>query len=79
MSTDAIGSATQQPDDTNVPSFSPATQSLLSSLNPLSGISKSLPNIALIAIGVVLAIGALLISQKQTVVQVAATAAKAGA
>jgi hypothetical protein len=52
---------------------------LLDSLNPLSGLTSGLGNIALIAVGVVLALGALLISQKETVVQVASTAAKAGA
>lgn len=77
--TDTPGSATSQLDDTNVPTFSAGTQSILSSLNPFSGVSKALPNIALIAIGVVLAIGALLISQKQTVVQVASTAARVAA
>ena len=52
---------------------------LLDSLNPLSGLTSGLGNFALITVGVVLALGALLISQKETVVQVASTAAKAGA
>jgi hypothetical protein len=52
---------------------------LLTSLNPLSSLSSGLGNFALIAVGVVLALGALLISQKETVVQVATKAAEAGA
>jgi hypothetical protein len=71
--------ASQQPDDTNIPEFSAGTQSLLSGLNPFSGLSKSLPNAALIAVGVVLAIGALLISQKETVVTVATKAGELAA
>lgn len=56
--------------------------------NPLSGVASAisggfssnwLGNAGLVVIGVVLAVGALLISQKETVIQVAATAAKAGA
>lgn len=41
----------------------------------LTGIFSGLPNIALIAVGSVLIIGALLISQKQTVVTTASVAA----
>lgn len=39
--------------------------------------SRSLGDYTLIAVGIVLAIGALLISQKQTIVQVAGTVSKA--
>lgn len=61
--------------------------SLLTSMNPFSGISSAvstlgssvLSNWALVAVGVILAVGALLISQKQTVVQVASTAARVAA
>lgn len=77
---DTPGSATQQPDDTNVPQFSSGTQNaiggMLSKLNPFSG---SIGNYTMVAVGVVLMLGALLISQKETVVQVAATAAKVAA
>jgi hypothetical protein len=50
---------------------------LFSSINPLSNTSEPfLPNALLVVIGAVLAVGALLISQKQTVIQVASTAAE---
>jgi hypothetical protein len=39
----------------------------------LTGVSDFLPNAGLVLLGVVLGVGALLISQKQTVVQVAKT------
>jgi hypothetical protein len=48
----------------------------LSWLNPFSGAVNFLPNAALVLAGIVLAIGALLISQKDTVVQVASAATK---
>lgn len=44
-----------------------------------SGFDKSIANFSLIAIGVVLGIGALLISQKQTIVKIGDTAAKGAA
>jgi hypothetical protein len=57
-----------------------ATQTIASAQNVL-GVVKTIfsGNGVLIAIGVVLAIGALLISQRQTIVTVAQTAAKVGA
>lgn len=45
----------------------------------LGWLFPNLGNYTLIAIGIILGIGALLISQKETVVQVASTAAKAAA
>lgn len=41
--------------------------------------SRSIGDYTLIAVGIILAIGALLISQKQTVIQVASTVGKAAA
>jgi hypothetical protein len=47
---------------------------LASSLNPFSG-GSFLPNAAIVLVGLVMMIGALLISQKQTIVQVGRLAA----
>jgi hypothetical protein len=53
-----------------------APSSWLSALNPFKGVSDFLPNAGLVIIGVVLAIAALVVSQKETVIQVAKTAAE---
>lgn len=50
----------------------------LASLNPFTG-ESFLPNAALVVVGVVLALGALLISQKETIVKVGETAARVAA
>jgi hypothetical protein len=67
----------------NPPTTAPASSSwwtkIIDAINPLSGATAALPNVGLIAVGAILIVGALLISQKQTVIQVASTAAKAGA
>ncbi len=56
---------------------------MLAGKNPVaawfSGFDKSIANFTLIAIGVILAIGALLISQKETIVKIGDTAAKGAA
>jgi len=51
--------------------------SFLSNLNPFSGNTAFLPNATLVVVGIVLALGALLISQKQTTITVASRAVEA--
>jgi hypothetical protein len=66
------------PSASSTPAPAPAASGggFLSWLNPFSGAVNFLPNAGLVLVGIVLAVGALLISQKETVVQVATTAAK---
>lgn len=65
------------PTATSTPVTGTATPSgWLSALNPLSKIQATLPNIGLVVVGVILAIAALVVSQKETVIQVAKTAAE---
>lgn len=56
-----------------IPSFG----SMLGRLNPFSGSTSFLPNAALVAVGIALALGALLIANKETVIQAAGTAVEA--
>lgn len=52
--------------------------SWMASLNPFNG-ESFLPNATLVGVGVVLALGALLISQKETIIKVSETAARVAA
>lgn len=67
--------------------FSQGFSQAMQNMNPFSGITTALntvgtsvfSNWALVAVGVVLAVGALLISQKDTVVKISETAARVAA
>lgn len=57
----------------------PGPVGTIASLFSASGAVSNLPNYALVAVGAILALGALLISSKETVIQVASTAARVAA
>lgn len=72
-----IGTTAAQPTATPQPAVTPAAST---SWFPSLSLSTLVPaNAILVIVGILLGLGALLISQKETVVQVAGTAARVGA